>query len=192
MTNASAIRLLRLAPDCEADNESALRYSGHLATILNTDDGLPPHVRRAEGAPFITDERFLSYTQSWCREKSALSFAVVNQEDCAVGLITLSHISPTKGTARTGITLSSRHAGRGIGAAALSQLLIIARNLGVREVSGEIPEAVELVGHADTVEAPTASEQAALSQSRAEAARAYLISRGIAPDRITPRVAIRS
>jgi outer membrane protein OmpA-like peptidoglycan-associated protein len=44
---------------------------------------------------------------------------------------------------------------------------------------------VELVGHADTVEAPTASEQAALSQSRAEAVRAYLISRGIAPGRMT-------
>ncbi|MCR6628839.1 MAG: OmpA family protein [Magnetospirillum sp.] len=44
---------------------------------------------------------------------------------------------------------------------------------------------VELVGHADTVEAPTASEQAALSQSRAGAVRAYLISRGIVSGRIT-------
>lgn len=44
---------------------------------------------------------------------------------------------------------------------------------------------VELVGHADTVEAPTPSDQAALSQSRAEAARTYLIAQGIAPGRIT-------
>lgn len=141
MIDADAIRLVRLAPDCEGDIKSALRYSNHLATILNTDQDLPPHVRRAEGAPFITDEGFLSYTQSWCREKSAQSFAVVNQEDCAIGLITLSHIDAAKGTARTGITLCSQHAGRGIGAAAFSQLLIIARNLGVRKVGGDIPEA---------------------------------------------------
>jgi len=53
-------------------------------------------------------------------------------------------------------------------------------------VLARIPnDPVELVGHADTVETPTASEQAALSQRRAEAARIYLIGQGIAPGRIT-------
>lgn len=141
VTAIRSIQLVRLAPECEGDLARALRYSDHLATILNTDPGLPISVRRAEGAPFITDEGFLSYTQSWCRQKSALSFAVVDQDDRAIGLITLSHIDTIKGTARTGIILSSRHTGRGIGADAFSQLLSIARSLGVREVGGDIPEA---------------------------------------------------
>lgn len=43
---------------------------------------------------------------------------------------------------------------------------------------------IELVGHADTVEAVTASQQAALGRRRAEAAREHLIGQGIVPNRI--------
>lgn len=46
-------------------------------------------------------------------------------------------------------------------------------------------EQVKLVGYADTVEAETASDQAALGQRRAAAVRDYLGSRGIPPGRIS-------
>lgn len=127
---SNAIRLVRLAPDHEGDHAVALRYGGQLAALINTDEGLPQAVRRAEGEPFISDSGFLTFTQSWCREKAAVSFAIVDGTDTAVGLISLSHINKVVGHARTGIFLSSRHAGRGIGAIAFSQLLSFARNQG--------------------------------------------------------------
>lgn len=138
---SNAIRLVRLAPDHEGDHAVALRYGGQLAALINTDEGLPQAVRRAEGEPFISDSGFLTFTQSWCREKAAVSFAIVDGTDTAVGLISLSHINKVVGHARTGIFLSSRHAGRGIGAIAFSQLLSFARNQGVSRVGGDIPEA---------------------------------------------------
>lgn len=138
---SNAIRLVRLAPDHDGDHAAALRYGCQLAALINTDEGLPQAVRRAEGEPFLSDSEFLTFTQSWCREKAAVSFAIIDGTDTAVGLITLSHINKVVGHARTGIILSSRHAGRGIGAIAFSQLLSFARNQGVKCVGGDIPEA---------------------------------------------------
>lgn len=138
---AHPVKLIRLAPEPERTEEGALRYSEHLADLLATDDGLPAAMRRSEGTPRLSASDFLTFTQSWCREKSALSFALVDASDTAVGMITLSHINAEAGTARTGIMLASRLSGRGIPVDALSQLLSLARSLGIRRVGGDIPEA---------------------------------------------------
>ncbi|MBF0354997.1 MAG: GNAT family N-acetyltransferase [Alphaproteobacteria bacterium] len=134
------ISLFRLAPEHEGSQETAHRYSDQLAAILNWDEGLPPSVKGSGTAPPLSAADFLSYTQSWCREKSAQSFAIVDDSDSAIGLISLSHIDREQGTARTGMFLSSRHEGLGIPGAAFALLLKLARMLGIRQVSGAIPE----------------------------------------------------
>ncbi len=134
------INLFRLAPEPEGSQETALRYSDQLAAILNCDEGLPPSVKGSGTAPPLSATDFLSYTQSWCREKSAQSFAIVDESDSAVGLISLSHIDIERGMAKSGMFLASRHEGLGIPGAAFPQLLKMARALGITQVSGAIPE----------------------------------------------------
>lgn len=124
--------LVRIAPTYETSDEEAMRYCGHLADILTNDRPLLDAMGSKEGNP-IPAEEVLSYTTSWCREKSALSFAIV-AETIAIGLISLSHIDWDNRRCRAGYWLASRHWNQGYTTAAFARLLDIARDHGLRQV----------------------------------------------------------
>lgn len=132
--------LYRLAPEPEGNQQHTTRFGEQLAEILNWDQGLPDSVKRRETATPLSPGNFLEYTRKWCLEKSAQSFAIVRHKDEAVGLLSLSHIDLEKKTARTGMFLASNCVGLGIPVQAFFLLLKQAKTLGIKQVSGAIPE----------------------------------------------------
>lgn len=140
-TASSFLKLVLLAPVPEGSLESALHLGAQLAGILNTDESLPPKMRRLSGAPLETANGVLSFAREWCLERSALFYAVVLGGDVVVGSISLSHIDARAHCARTGYFLAGKYRGQGYGIQALRHILGVARTHGVRRVSGSIPEA---------------------------------------------------
>ncbi|MBI5120054.1 MAG: hypothetical protein HZA67_03555 [Rhodospirillales bacterium] len=129
-----------LAPEPEGNQHDTARFGEQLAEILNWDQGLPDSVKRRETTLPLSTGGFLEYTRTWCLEKAAQSFAIVRHQDEAVGLMSLSHIDLERKAARTGMFLASRYVGQGIPAQAFFLLLKQAKTLGIRQVSGAIPE----------------------------------------------------
>ncbi|MBF0267245.1 MAG: GNAT family N-acetyltransferase [Alphaproteobacteria bacterium] len=136
----SRISLFRLAPESEGSEELALRYASQLSDLLNADTGLPESIRGTSSRSDETPEHFLSYTSEWCKAKHALNFAVLLDGEIAIGNMSLSHIDIEAKTARTGCFFSSRHEGVGYAAYAFAKLIETARNLGIKSVSGDIPD----------------------------------------------------
>ncbi|MDK9722431.1 MAG: GNAT family N-acetyltransferase [Rhodospirillales bacterium] len=136
----SRISLFRLAPEPEGSEKLALRYASHLSELLNTDTGLPESIRGTSSRRDETPEHFLSYVSEWCKAKHALNFAVLLDGEIAIGNMSLSHIDIEAKTARTGCFFSSRHEGVGYAAYAFAKLIETARNLGIKSVSGDIPD----------------------------------------------------
>lgn len=136
----SRISLFRLAPEPEGSEEVALRYANQLSELLNTDTGLPESIRGSSSRTDETPEHFLSYVRGWCITKRAINFAVLLNGETAIGNMSLSHIDLEAKTARTGCFMSSRHEGAGYAAYAFAKLIETARNLGIKSVSGDIPD----------------------------------------------------
>ncbi|MBF0326528.1 MAG: GNAT family N-acetyltransferase [Alphaproteobacteria bacterium] len=132
-----SISLVRLAPEPECNLGLALRFAANLAAILNFDDKLPDGIRHS-AAPLETAESVLSFTKAWCLNRNARFYAIVMDGGAAIGSISLSHMDTTAGTARSGYWLGSAYHGRGYGTEALSQLIAIARDCGLKHLSATI------------------------------------------------------
>ncbi|OFX10953.1 MAG: hypothetical protein A2516_06250 [Alphaproteobacteria bacterium RIFOXYD12_FULL_60_8] len=131
------VELVMLAPEPEVSLDIVRGYATQLADILNNDMGLPPEMKRSSGAPLKTTESVLAFTRNWCRERNALSFAVVVGGKVA-GLISLSHMDIEAKQARTGYFIASSFQNRGIGTQALSRLFDIAQENGFEKVTASI------------------------------------------------------
>jgi len=133
-----AVELIALTP---GNIEEATRsYAAQLANILNTDLELPPEFQSPPGAPAHSAESILSYVEEWCRKKKALFFFIVLQDDKVAGSISLSHLDMDAGSARTGYFLATKFQGKGIGGQAFSRVLDIARQQGLKSISGTVPK----------------------------------------------------
>lgn len=138
LSRPDTISLICLAPKPECSLSRANDLGADIAALLNFDIGLPSYIRPSRGAPLETSESVLSYTRNWCAEKNALFHAIVLNQQAAIGTISLSHIDLTNKSARCGFWLGSRFQFKGYGSAALSDVLLEAKRLGLKEIGATI------------------------------------------------------
>lgn len=134
------LTLIRLSPDHDLAHGAALRLAAQLAHILNTDDGLPPGLRRPADLSPETAEGVLSFTTKWCLERTARFFALVLPNETVVGALTLSHIDLEKKTAQTGYFLSSAHKNERLELQAATLGCDFAKSLGITTISSSIAD----------------------------------------------------
>lgn len=138
MEKARSLGLICLAPEPECESKQALHLAADLAALLNFDEELPEGIRRSPGAPLETAESVLFFAKKWCLGRNAKFFAIILDNETAIGSISLSHIDIAAQAARSGYWLGSTYQGRGYGTEALSKLVAIARKCGLRHISAKI------------------------------------------------------
>jgi RimJ/RimL family protein N-acetyltransferase len=138
MEKATLLQLICLAPEPECEPKQALHLAAGLAALLNFDEELPVGIRRPPGSPLETAESVLSFAKKWCLGRNARFHAIVLDNETAIGSISLSHIDILAQAARSGYWLGSAYQGRGYGTEALSKLVAIARECGLKRLSATI------------------------------------------------------
>lgn len=133
-----SLSLVCLAPEPECELDMALHLAGDLAALLNFDEKLPRDIRHPSGALLETAQSVLSFTKEWCLGRNAKFYAIVIDDETAIGSISLSHIDIAAQAARSGYWLGSLYQGRGYGTEALSNLVAIAREFGLKHISATI------------------------------------------------------
>lgn len=138
MGKTAPLSLIRLAPEPECELDLALRLATDLAAFLNFDEKLPKGIRHPPGVPLETGQSVLSFAKEWCSDRNARFYAIVIGDETAIGSISLSHIDTAAQAARSGYWLGSAYHGRGYGTEALSKLLAIARDCGLKHIAATI------------------------------------------------------
>lgn len=135
---SNIVSLVQLAPEPFPAPPQALRHAEDLAKILNEDEELGLALGRTQHVPKETAQTILAHAQKWCGKHDAIFFAIVHDQQAAIGTISLSHMDMQSRTASTGYWIGTRFQGRGYGGAAFRNLVAFARTLGVRLLSGQI------------------------------------------------------
>ncbi|HLO76366.1 MAG TPA: GNAT family N-acetyltransferase [Magnetospirillum sp.] len=132
------ISLVQLAPETFPAPSQTLRFAEELADILNNDEELGRVLGRTPRPQQETAQTVLRHARTWCGKHDAIFFAIVLDQEAAIGTISLSHMDPQCGSARTGYWIGTPFQGRGYGGLAFRRLVAFAQALGVRSLSGQI------------------------------------------------------
>ena len=109
-----------------------------LAELMHSDTELLERIT-SKGGGKVTAEEFLAHVESWCREKTAISLAIVlNCSDRAIGLLSVANIDESQHTGRIGYWLASAEWGKGCMTEAFALALRLAVRLGLTRVSANI------------------------------------------------------
>jgi len=92
----------------------------------------------ANDVPSQTGKSFRDATEAWCVRTNSVSLAVVDRNDRAFGLISLSHIDDSERTGGIGYWIGSDYWGQGYGTESFALVLSLARKLGITSVSATI------------------------------------------------------
>ena len=139
---SSAHKLRRSRLSITGDNISVriprLRDCLALDNLLCSDAELIRLGIGANDEPSKTGKSFRDDTEAWCVRTNSVSLAVVDRDDRAFGLISLSHIDDSQRTGGIGYWIGSDYWGQGYGTEAFTLVLSLARKLGITSVSGTI------------------------------------------------------
>jgi len=114
--------------------EATPQDAEHLADILCHDEILRDDLGVKE-SPTAND--VIEKLSNWWKDAFGISFAIIH-EGKAVGLISLGHINSEEKTARIGYWIASENRAKGICSMAFDEILQIARERGIREVSASV------------------------------------------------------
>jgi len=82
--------------------------------------------------------RWLADTEGWCERTNSISFAIVDEQGCAIGMISLSHVDEATRTARCGYFIESSCRGQGYTTEAFGLVVSLARRLGLKSLSATV------------------------------------------------------
>jgi RimJ/RimL family protein N-acetyltransferase len=110
-----------------------------LATILCQDNTLRSDLGIAEdNRP--TAEAFLKKLTEWCRKNNSETYAIIINDDDAIGTISLSHIDTEKRKARMGYWIGSIYRKKGYCSQAVTKILELARVKKIDSISAKIAD----------------------------------------------------
>lgn len=109
-----------------------------LASLMRSDEILQKAADMSPAAKKETAAGLLKTVADWRDRRNTLVMAIVNEQDTAIGTISLSHIDEAARTGGIGYWLASSRWGKGYATEAFGLVLGLAAELGLRKVSATI------------------------------------------------------